>query len=119
MPHLTIETLARLMDEQASPAETAHLELCDECSRELEGLKADAAALAALPELEPSAAQWEGIETRLRNEGLIEIPRSRSRVEVEIYLSRRWLRPALQLAAALAIFVLGSYTGSFLFASRG
>ena len=108
MPHLTIETLARLIDEPASASESAHLDLCDDCSRELEGLKADAAALAALPELEPPASQWDGIEMRLRNEGLL-------RNTATPLMPRRWLRPALQLAAALAIFVLGSYTGSFLF----
>ena len=105
MSHLSIETLARLVDDAPSAEEAAHLQQCEECTAELEGLKADAAALAGLPELEPPIAQWYAVERRLTNEGLLRPP---TRVSLQL-----WLRPALQIAAALSIFVLGHYTARF------
>jgi hypothetical protein len=111
MSHLSIETLARLMDETPTTAEAAHLELCADCRHELEGLKADAAALAALPELDAPGAQWYGIESRLQAEGLLRAPTRRAQAA--------WFRPALQIAAAIVIFVLGNLTATNLFkASR-
>lgn len=106
MSHLTIETLARLVDEVPAAHEAAHLELCEECRIELEGLRADAAALAALPEIEPAAAQWSAIERRLRQEGLMQTQ--------VVALHRSWWRPVLQMAAALAIFALGGITTNWL-----
>lgn len=99
MSHLTIETLARLLDEAPSAEEAAHLELCDECRVEFEGLRADAVALAALPVIDPPSEQWTIIEQRLRQEGLLQTP--------VIALPRRTWRPVLQMAAALAIFAFG------------
>ena len=106
MSHLSIETLARLVDEIPDNNEAAHLQLCSSCRSELEGMKADAAALGALPDLEPSLAQWDAVERKLAQEGLL-----RGSVRREYLI---WRRPALQIAAALAIFVLGSYTGPLL-----
>jgi hypothetical protein len=107
MSHLTIETLARLIDEPPDSAESAHLELCDECRAELEGLKADASALAALPQLEPPSAQWYALEQQLVSEGLLR--KSAERVHP------RWLKPALQAAAAIVIFVIGNLTAPLFF----
>src|SRR5687768_12446904 len=104
MSHLSIETLARLIDEPALEIEAAHLDACAECRAELEGLKADAAALAALPQLQPPAAQWYAVERQLAAEGLL-----RTSVPVA---GRRWMMPALQLAAAISIFVLGQVTAT-------
>lgn len=112
MSHLTIETLARLIDETPDAAESAHLEACADCRAELEGLKADAAALAELPELEPPSAQWLAVEQRLAQEGLLRMPQPHR-------MPARWLRPALQLAAALVVFVLGNYTAPLFRAERG
>ena len=104
MSHLGIETLARLVDETPDSHEAEHLQACELCSTELEGLKADAAALAALPALEAPSAQWLAIEQRLTEEGLMQraLPQR---------MPSRWLRPVLQMAAVLAVFVLGHYTG--------
>jgi hypothetical protein len=107
MSHLSIETLARLVEESADSHEAAHLEACADCRGELEGMKADAAALAALPAIEPPATQWPLIEQRLVAEGLLLRHTSRG------WRQTRWL-PLLQLAAALAIFVLGHYTAPLL-----
>jgi hypothetical protein len=107
MSHLNIETLARLVDESADSHEAAHLEDCDECRSELEGLKVDAAALAQLPEIQPPERQWRAIQQRLIAEGLLRAPTT-------IHAERRWLTPVLQLAAALAIFVLGNFTAPLL-----
>jgi hypothetical protein len=106
MSHLSIETLARLIDEVPSEEETAHLDHCDECRTELEGLRADAAALAGLPEIEPPSTQWLAVESRLAAEGLLRPAARRA--------SQRWFRPAMQTAAAIVIFIAGSYTGSMI-----
>ena len=111
MSHLTIETLARLMDEAPTAAEAAHLDGCTDCRNELEGLKADAAALAALPELEAPGAQWYGLESRLQAEGLLRAPSRRAQAA--------WFRPVLQVAAAVVIFVLGNLTATNLFKATG
>jgi hypothetical protein len=106
MSHLSIETLARLVDESAESHEAEHLEQCELCRTELEGLRADAAELARLPELEPPATQWLAIEQRLAAEGLL---RKQPRA-----WSRAWARPLLQMAAAIAVFLLGSYSAPLL-----
>ncbi len=72
MSHLSFETIARLVDEQPSPLDAKHLESCAACSRELEEMRADVAALAALPDLAPPAGAWDQIESRLAAEGLLQ-----------------------------------------------
>jgi hypothetical protein len=94
MSHLTLETLARLIDEAPDPTETGHLDICPQCRAELEALRADAAALHALPDAEPSIAQWVRLEQRLEREGLMR-------------RNWRWQPIALRAAAAIVIFVLG------------
>ena len=106
MPHLSIETLARLVEESADSHEAVHLEACDLCRTELEGLRADAAELARLPEIDPPATQWLALEQRLTAEGLL---RPQPRV-----WARSWTRPLLQMAAAIVIFVIGSYSAPLL-----
>jgi hypothetical protein len=107
MSHLNIETLARLVDETADSHEAEHLEVCDDCRAELEGLKADAAALAQLPVIQPPERQLRAVQQRLIAEGLLRAPASAR-------LERRWLTPVLQLAAAIVVFVLGAYTAPLL-----
>ena len=94
MSHLTLETLARLIDDAPDPTETGHLDICPQCRAELEALRADAAALHALPDAEPSIAQWVRLEQRLEREGLMR-------------RNWRWQPIALRAAAAIVIFVLG------------
>ena len=94
MSHLTLETLARLVDEAPDPTEAGHLDLCAHCRAELEALRADSAALSSLADPEPSLAQWLRLEDRLQREGLMR-------------RGSRWQRPVLRMAAAIVIFLLG------------
>ena len=107
MSHLSIETLARLVDESADSHEAEHLDVCEVCRTELEGLRADAAELARLPELEPPVEQWLAIEHRLAAEGLL-------RKQPRAWTTRSWMRPVLQMAAAITIFLIGTYSAPLL-----
>ncbi|MGH7505141.1 MAG: hypothetical protein ACRELX_05805, partial [Longimicrobiales bacterium] len=97
MSHLTIESIARLVDEEPSAADAAHLEACATCRAELEDLRADAAALAALPPIEPPAGEWDAVATRLAAEGLLRGGGGRL----------AWTTAILRIAAALLLFALG------------
>lgn len=98
MSHLTIETLARLVDESPDPTENGHLDICEECRSELEYLRADAAALKTLPDPQPPIAAWSALEQQLAREGLL----------------RRtgWTTHAMRIAAVLAVFILGTVMGA-------
>lgn len=104
MSHLSLDTLARLVDEPATPEEAAHLACCAACRDELEAMRDDVAALRELPALEPPPADaWPALAARLREEGLIGgdvVPRT-ARVG-----------PWLRAAAGIAIFLLGTVTGA-------
>jgi len=102
MSHLSLETLARLVDDAPDAAEKAHLEACAECLRELEDMRADLAALTSLPALQPPSEEWETIEARLAQEGLLRRPN----------LVFSWKATALRAAAAVLIFLLGGVTGA-------
>ena len=99
MSHLTLETLARLIDESPDPTEAGHLDICEHCRDELEALRADSAALHALPDPDPSIAQWMRLEQRLEREGLMR-------------RTWRWQPTALRMAAAVVIFVLGGVSAA-------
>jgi hypothetical protein len=109
MSHLSVEDLARLVDEPPTPAETAHLETCEACRHELEELQADAAMLGALPDLAPPRYAWPALEARLAAEGLI---------------ARRHDAPTrgatllLRTAAGIVLFALGTGVGAFALAPR-
>ena len=98
MSHLTIETLARLVDEAPDPTENRHLDICEQCRSELEYLRADAAALKSLPDPEPPIAAWLALEQQLGREGLMR--------------RTSWTTHAMRLAAVLVIFVLGGVMGA-------
>lgn len=99
MSHLTLETLARLIDDAPDPTEAGHLDICQQCRDELEALRADAAALHTLPDPDPSIAQWIRLEQRLEREGLMR-------------RTWRWQPAALRMAAAVVIFVLGGVSAA-------
>jgi hypothetical protein len=102
MSHLTLETIARLVDEAASQQEAEHLEACRACARELEDMRADSAVLAGLPPLEPPARAWGAIEARLSSEGLMRPADVRGFA---------WRGALLRMAATIAIFALGALAG--------
>jgi hypothetical protein len=97
MSHLTLETLARLLDDAPDPTEAGHLDICEQCRAELEALRADAAALHWLPDPEPPIAAWVALEQRLKREGLMR--------------RATWTTTVMRMAAVLVIFVLGSIVG--------
>ena len=101
MSHLTLENLARLIDDTPDPTETSHLDNCKQCRDELEGMRADASALRSLDDPEPPVAQWLLLEQRLEREGLMR-------------RTWRWQPTVLRAAAAIVIFVLGGISASLL-----
>ena len=105
MSHLTLETLARLIDETPDPTETGHLDNCQQCREELEAMRADAVALRRLEDPEPPVAHWLLLEQRLQREGLMRN-------------SWRWQPVALRTAAAIVIFVLGGVSASLVLRSE-
>lgn len=101
MSHLSLETLARLVDEAPDTGEKSHLDACAACREDLAALRADLAALQALPAIEPPRTQWETVELRLAAEGLLRRPRSRPSLQSTL----------LRVAAAVAVFALGGAAG--------
>jgi anti-sigma factor RsiW len=97
MSHLSAETIARLVDDERSAAEAAHLESCTECRTQLAAMTEDVHALSMLPDMAAVPDQWDALERRLADEGLI-----RSRPH---YAAGRGMR-MMQIAAA-AVLVLG------------
>lgn len=106
--HLTIEALARLVDEPPAPGEAAHLRDCLVCRRELAALEEQTRALAALAGAPPSGA-WERLAARLEDEGLVRTAERRP----------TWIhRTQLRAAAAVVLFLLGGAAGAALWSGR-
>jgi len=64
--HLTREQIAALLDEPGAVAGgLAHLDGCEDCAREFEGMSRMRMALSGLPELSPPAGEWAAIRARL------------------------------------------------------
>jgi predicted anti-sigma-YlaC factor YlaD len=100
MSHLSLETIARLVDEAPNVLERDHLVACEACRRELENMRADLAVLAGLGTIEPPAIQWPAIEGRLAREGLLR------------GFARPRGRALMRAAAAVLIFAMGSLAGA-------
>jgi hypothetical protein len=101
MSHLSLEDLARIVDEEPGPTESAHLKACAECRHELEDLRSDRAVLASLPALQPAAEQWQRLARQLNAEGLMRGAAP----------AATWSHKLVRLAAALALFALGALSG--------
>jgi len=86
------------VDETPSALEAAHLAGCDECSAELDAMRADMRALAQLGAIEPPANAWDALHEQLIDEGLV-----RS--------ARRSMPAYMRIAAALAVFMAGTAAG--------
>lgn len=104
MERLTLEQLARLVDEQPTPEERKALDRDPEARRQLKALKAQTAALKDLPAVLPPPPGWDQLRARLVTAGLI---RRRSR---RFAMSRKWA----QAAAALVLFAGGTGVGAAL-----
>lgn len=105
MTHLTLETLARLVDEAPGPDEGEHLRSCPTCRGELEGLERQTEDLGSLPDLRPPRGDWEMLEVRLAREGLL---RDGGILPGQRFLPTGWMR----LAAALVLFLGGTGVGA-------
>lgn len=104
MHHLSLESLARLVDEPAAPEEALHIRDCIACRRELAELRRQTEALATLGRLEPPAEEWIGVRARLLDEGLV-------RAEVPTHL-RLFRHPGARAAAAVAVLLLGAFAAA-------
>lgn len=105
MSHLSLEVLARLVDEEPDPAEARHLRSCALCREELAALREQVLALGSLPDIEPAPDAWPALEARLIREGLLRADR------------RSWILRSTSLvrfAAMLVIFLAGGLTGAAL-----
>lgn len=106
MEHLTPEALARLVDERPTAAERVHLDACPVCDDELEALRRQSEALTRLPDLRPFAGDFEALEARLAQEGLLAgagRPRGAGRASA---------RPWIGRTAAVAAFAAGALAGA-------
>ncbi|MEO5510196.1 MAG: hypothetical protein ABIV28_05175 [Longimicrobiales bacterium] len=112
MSHLSLETIARLVDEQPSPLDNAHLTGCAACRAELEDMRSDVASLGALAEMQPSADSWNRIEARLEAEGLLH-----SSTHIGPAKTRSYTLLA-RAAAVAAIFMSGALVGHALQSSK-
>ena len=106
MSHLTIESLARLVDEAATGTEESHLAACASCRATLEELRTQTTALAALPPLAPPAGAWESIGLRMQA------------AEQRAEKRRRLFTNVARIAAAILLFALGAGTHALLSARR-
>jgi hypothetical protein len=101
MSHLTLETIARLVDDEPAAAESAHLESCAVCRAELDAMRDDVHALSLLPDMAPAPDSWDALEQRLAEEGLVRHRRFAG-------IGSRQLGWA---AAAMVVFMAGSLAG--------
>lgn len=105
MGHLTLEVLARLVDDEPTPEEREHLTSCLHCAAELGGLRDQTEALGALPDVRPPQGEWDVLEARLVSEGIIE----RRRLPLRgLAGTPGWV----QAAAGLVLFLGGVGLGS-------
>lgn len=99
MSHLTSESLARLVDESPTVDDKVHLAACSRCSDALDEMRAQTAALGALPVIAPPADAWQTIVARMEADRVMP-PRQRWPVGI-----------AARAAAAVIFFALGTATG--------
>jgi hypothetical protein len=113
MEHLTIDMLARLVDEPARPEEADHLAACEVCASELASLMEQTESLRALPEILPPRGDWEVLAARLRSDGLMKDPGLLQRLGLA--RTPGWM-PA---AAAVVLFLGGTAFGTVLSGASG
>ncbi|MDT8342506.1 MAG: hypothetical protein RQ751_13425 [Longimicrobiales bacterium] len=104
MEHLSLEALARLVDETPAPAERRHLSECGRCRTELELLQGQTRALGQLPDLVPPRGEWTVLEARLMSEGLLRHERSL------LAATPGWMKAA----AVVLLFLSGTGLGAVL-----
>lgn len=108
MEHVSLEALARLVDEPPTAEEAAHLDGCPTCAAELEALRLQTEELGSIPALRPPGGDWDVLEARLRSEGLVEGPDLLNRFGLAH--TPGWMRAA----AAVLLFLGGTALGTAL-----
>ena len=106
MQHLSLEDLARLLDEPLAADEAAHLEACALCRAELDGLRRQSDALHRLGPIEPPDGAWNELEQRLVRAALITPLGSVRGLSGPSLWSGRLLR----IAAAVVLYAAGAGT---------
>lgn len=101
MERLSLEQLARLVDERPTPEEKAMLDADPGLRQELDALRAQKGALRDLPAMVPPPDSWPELEDKLVAEGLIR----GSRRDPAFW--RKWTR----IAAGLVLFTGGTAFG--------
>jgi hypothetical protein len=117
MEHLSLETLARLVDEAPTPEERRHLDECPTCDRELEALRDQTTGLSHLPDLRPPREGWADLERKLRSEGLIGSgarPAGAGGGDPGGHRGSPWLQAAAGVALLLAGAGMGMGAGSLM-----
>ncbi len=109
MERLSLEALARLVDEAPTDEEKKVLAANPDLQRELEALEEQTRALKDLPAVFPPPEGWHELEARLVEEGLVR-PTGRGRA------SSRWV---LQAAAGMILFLGGAAMGTALSGGPG
>lgn len=112
MGHLTLEVLARLIEEEPTPGEREHLSSCLHCTAELAAMRDQVEALGALPDVRPPQGDWDVLEARLVSEGIIE---KRSWAFRPMSATPGWL----QVAAGMVLFFGGLGLGTGLARDAG
>lgn len=117
MEHLSLETLARLVDESPAPEEAVHLDTCAACREELEALRGQTEGLSLLPDVRPPRDGWARLEEALVAEGLMkparrrEARRSGGRWSGGGGFANRGFGGWLQAAAAVILLLAGGGIG--------
>lgn len=101
MEHLSLEQLARLVDERPTSEERAILDADPGLRRELDALRAQTGALKDLPAMVPPPDSWPELREKLVAEGLVRGRRGGPA------LWRKWI----QIAAGLVLFTGGTAFG--------
>ena len=105
MEHLSPESLARLVGDPPTADDLRHLDSCDACAAELQMLRQQTTLLGSLPDMRPPPGDFESLEERLAEEGLVRVrPRPG-------YLDTIVATPWRKRAAAVAIFLGGALSG--------
>jgi hypothetical protein len=102
--HLTEAEFVEHVDGALRPDRAAHLESCERCRREAEGLAATLSDTRSVEAPEPSPLFWDHFSAQVR-EALDQPPPSR----LSAFLSARWPGPVLAGAAIIALVVIEGF----------